>query len=253
MSGYRLHDRIALIAALVAPFLAALALVPFRTDLSATNAALVLVVAVVAVAALGTRAAGALAALSAAAWFDFFLTRPYGRFTITGGDDVQTAVLLLVVGLIVSQLAVRARRLQGAVITDASHLSQLEGTARLAEAGDSPEAVVEHVRRELIGLLNLRGCRFEYGSLIGHLPCLEHDGSLWLGHGTGETEAMYWPDAWPEGETELRAVGGGHYYGRFLLDPTPGPLPSEQARLVAVALAAQAGAALDSAGLAHRG
>lgn len=139
MSGYRLHDRIALIAALVAPFLAALALVPFRTDLSATNAALVLVVAVVAVAALGTRAAGALAALSAAAWFDFFLTRPYGRFTITGGDDVQTAVLLLVVGLIVSQLAVRARRLQGAVITDASHLSQLEGTARLAEAGDSPK------------------------------------------------------------------------------------------------------------------
>ncbi|WP_327363771.1 DUF4118 domain-containing protein [Streptomyces sp. NBC_01296] len=253
MSGYRLHDRIALIAALVAPFLVALLLVPVRTGLSATNAALVLVVAVVAVAALGTRAAGALAALSAAAWFDFFLTRPYGRFAITDGDDVRTAVLLLVVGLIVSQLAVRARRLQGAVITGASHLSQLEGAARLAEAGDSPEAVVEHVRRELIGLLNLRGCRFEYGSLIGRLPRLEHDGSLWLGHAAGEREATYWPDRWPEGETELRAVGGGHYYGRFVLEPVPGPLPAQQARRVAVALAAQAGSALDTAGLAHRG
>ncbi|MFF7295447.1 DUF4118 domain-containing protein [Streptomyces sp. NPDC008265] len=79
MSGnaYRLRDRAALLAALLVPFLVALALVPIRTDLSATNAALVLVVAVVAVAAVGTRAAGALAALSAAAWFDFFLTEPY--------------------------------------------------------------------------------------------------------------------------------------------------------------------------------
>ncbi|WP_406180220.1 DUF4118 domain-containing protein [Streptomyces sp. NBC_01006] len=253
MSGYRLHDSLALIAALVVPFLVALALVPFRTDLSATNTALILVVAVVAVAALGTRLAGALAALSAAAWFDLFLTQPYGRFTIADGDDVQTAVLLLIVGLIVSQLSVRARRLQGAVTTDAAHLSQLEGTVRLAEEGSSPEAVVEHVRHELIGLLNLRDCRFEYGSLIGHLPRLEHDGALWLGLDTGETEATYWPDRWPEGETELRALGGGHYYGRFLLDPIPGPLPSEQARLVAVALAAQAGAALASAGLAHGG
>ncbi|WP_328929290.1 hypothetical protein OG429_35140 [Streptomyces sp. NBC_00190] len=47
-------------------------------------------------------------------------------------------------------------------------------------------------------------------------------------------------------------MGGGHYYGPFLLDPVPGPLPPEEARLVAVALAAQAGAALDTAGLARK-
>ncbi|MFD2122550.1 DUF4118 domain-containing protein [Streptomyces cirratus] len=76
MSGYRHRDAAALFAALAAPFLVALALVPFRTDLSATNAALILVVAVVAVAAVGTRTAGAVAALSAAVWFDFFLTSP---------------------------------------------------------------------------------------------------------------------------------------------------------------------------------
>ena len=39
---------------------------------------------VVAVAAAGHRAAGVLAAVSAAVWFDFFLTVPYERFTITG-------------------------------------------------------------------------------------------------------------------------------------------------------------------------
>ncbi|MFB6619539.1 hypothetical protein ACIGFK_00020 [Streptomyces sp. NPDC085524] len=58
---------------------------------------------------------------------------------------------------------------------------------------------------------------------------------------------------WPDGETELRVIGGGHYYGRFLRDPLPGPLPPERDRLVAVALAAQAGSALDTAGLAHLG
>ncbi|MFB7267546.1 DUF4118 domain-containing protein, partial [Streptomyces nojiriensis] len=151
MSGYwsRLHDPLALVAALVAPFLVALALVPFRTGLSATNEALIMVVVVVAVAALGTRAAGALAALSAAAWFDFFLTRPYQQFTIADGDEIQTAVLLLAVGLIVSQLAARTRRLQAVAVTDAAHLSSLQGTARLAEDGASPEAVVEYARREL--------------------------------------------------------------------------------------------------------
>ena len=105
MTGQPLRDRLVLVAALVGPLLVALALVPFRTDLSRTNAALVLVVVVVAVAAFGNRVAGAVAALSAAAWFDFFLTRPYPRFTINGGEDIETAVLLLIVGLIVSRLA----------------------------------------------------------------------------------------------------------------------------------------------------
>ncbi|MER5929062.1 DUF4118 domain-containing protein [Streptomyces sp. NPDC002054] len=249
MSGYRIRDLVVLVAALVVPFLVALALVPFRADLSSTNEALILVVAVVAVGAAGTRAAGVVAALSAAAWFDFFLTRPYGQFTISDGADIETAVLLLIVGLVVGQLAVRTRRLEVATVTDAGHLARLEETSRLAEDGP-PEEVVEHVRRELIGLLELRGCRFEYGTLLGHLPRLEHDGSLWLRLGDRITEYA----EWPEGETELRVIGGGHYYGRYLLDPRPGPLPPEQARLVAVALAGQAGSALSSsAGLDRQG
>ncbi|MCX5175345.1 DUF4118 domain-containing protein [Streptomyces virginiae] len=140
MFGYshRPQDRAVLLAALVVPFSVALALVPFRTGLSATNEALIMVVAVVAVAALGTRAVGAPAALSAAAWFDFFLTGPHQQFAIADGDEIRTAVLLLVVGLIVSQPAVRVQRLR--TVADASHLSSLQGTARLVEDGASPEA-----------------------------------------------------------------------------------------------------------------
>ncbi|MEU6379232.1 hypothetical protein [Streptomyces sp. NPDC046909] len=54
----QLRDRIALAAALIAPLMVALALVPFRPHISSANLALVLVVVVVAVAALGNRTAG---------------------------------------------------------------------------------------------------------------------------------------------------------------------------------------------------
>ncbi|MFJ9821606.1 DUF4118 domain-containing protein [Streptomyces sp. NPDC101151] len=112
-----LRDRLALVAGVVAPFLVAAAPVPLRTDLSRANAALILVVVVVAVAALGSRTAGVVAALSAAAWFALggaaighsFPTRPYETFDITASGDVETAVLLLAVGLIVSQLVARLR------------------------------------------------------------------------------------------------------------------------------------------------
>ncbi|MET8292100.1 DUF4118 domain-containing protein [Streptomyces sp. NBC_01455] len=249
MTGYPLRDRLALVAGLVAPFLVALVLVPFRTDLSRTNAALILVVVVVAVAALGNRLAGALAALSAAAWFDFFLTRPYQTFDITASGDIETGVLLLIVGLIVSQLAARARRLEVITVTDAGYLARLHETADLAQSAKSSDTVVDHVRRELTELLDLRGCRFEYGTLMGQPPRLEQNGNVAVGRRRWDVDASGWPD----GEIELRTYGNGQYRGRFMLTPGPGPVPPLQARLVAVTLADQTGAALNTAGPAKDG
>jgi hypothetical protein len=67
----------------------------------------------------------AAAAVGAAVWFDFFFTLPYERFTIRSPADVTTFVLLLVVGVIVSQLAAYARRLKVVAITDAGYLAQI--------------------------------------------------------------------------------------------------------------------------------
>jgi K+-sensing histidine kinase KdpD len=61
-------------------------------------------------------------------WFDFFFTVPYYRFTIRSSSDVTTAVLLLVVGVAVSQLSARARRLKVIAITDAGYLALLHET-----------------------------------------------------------------------------------------------------------------------------
>ncbi|WP_329311129.1 DUF4118 domain-containing protein [Streptomyces sp. NBC_01262] len=236
------RDGIAMVAALAVPLAVTSLLVPLRSHFSNTNAALVLVVAVVAVAAFGNRLAGAIAALSAAIWFDFFLTLPYERFTITRSADVTTAVLLLVVGLAVSQLAVRARRLEVIAITDAGYLAQIHDTAELVQSAANPHAVVEQVRGQLSSLLQLRGCRFEYGTLMGHPPRLEQDGTVLSGRTRWDVDRL----GLPAEEVELRAYANGRFCGRFMMDPVPGTVPSLQARLVAVTLANQAGAALNT-------
>jgi Domain of unknown function (DUF4118) len=240
VTRYLTRDRIAVLAALVAPLGAAAILLPFRASWSNTNVALLLVVVIVGVSAIGNRVAGALAAVWAAAWFDFFFTLPYYRFTIRRSADVTTAVLLLLTGLAVSQLAARARRLKVVAITDAGYLAQIHETASMGNSARSPDAVVDHVKAQLIGLLDLEGSRFEYGSLLGHPPRLETDGTVMVGHARRDVEQF----GLPAEEIELRTFGNGQYYGRFMLTPKPGSKPSLQARLVAVTLADQAGRAL---------
>ena len=95
-------------AGLLGPLALAAILVPFRAHFPNTDAALAMLLVVVAVAAAGNRQAGYLAALSAAVWFDFFLTRPYERFSINRQTDIETTVLLLVIGVAVTELAVWA-------------------------------------------------------------------------------------------------------------------------------------------------
>jgi hypothetical protein len=233
MTRYLTRDRAAIAAALIAPLVAAAILLSFRASWPNTNVALLLVVMVVAVAALGNRAAGAIAA---AVWFDFFFTVPYERFTIRSSADVTTFVLLLVAGVAVSQLAAYARRLKVVAITDAGYLALIHQTASLAQAAKSPEAVVDHVREQLAGLLDLPACRFEHGALLGHPPRLEPDGTVVAGHGRGDVEKA----GLSGDEIELRTFGNGQYYGRFIMRPNrargrpcrhawwPSPWPTRQ-------------------------
>jgi hypothetical protein len=229
-------------AALAAPVALCALLLPWRDRIPALDVALLLVVVVVAVAALGRRAAGALAAVGAAVWFDFFFTRPYQQLAIGRPADLTIATVLLAVGLAVSQLAARARRLSVLASTDAGHLARIHRTAVLSRSPGSALTVVDHVRDELVDLLGLTECRFEYGSLLGRPPRLERDGSIVLDGRVWDTEQL----GWPAEPVELRLTGNGRYLGRYLLEPVPGSRSSRQARLVAVTLAEQAGAALDA-------
>jgi hypothetical protein len=234
MIRYLIRDLTAMAAA-VAASLAAAAVLPFLAGWPDANVALLLAVVVVAVAT-GNRAAGGLAVAGLAVWFGFFFAVPYERFTIRSSPDVTTFALLLVVGVAVSQPSACARRLKVTAITDA----QIRDSSPRAQGATFPDAVAEHAREQLIGLLDLQECRGEYGTLVGHPPRLEPGWTVLAGHGCWDAERPGLPGE----EVELRIFGSGQHYGRFMLTPGPGSRLSLHARLVAVTLADQAGRGL---------
>jgi K+-sensing histidine kinase KdpD len=236
------RDAVALLAGLVAPLALAAILVPFRGSFPNTDAALALILVVVAVAASGYRPAGYLAAASAAVWFDFFLTRPYERFTITRRADIKTTILLLVIGVAVTELAVWGRRQHEAASRRAGYLDGIHAAAQAVASGVSPSALVDQVASQLTRVLSLRSCRFEYGAAgLGQPARMAHDGSVTVTHRAWDVDA----DGLPTGtDVELLVESGGVFQGRFLMTPSPGARPILEQRLLAVALADQAGAAL---------
>jgi hypothetical protein len=249
LARYMTRGQVAIAAAVVAPVAAAAILLPWRASWANANVAMLLVVVVVAVAALGNRIAGALAAISAAVWFDFFFTMPYERFTIRKSSDATVFVMLLIVGVAVSQLAAYARRLKIVAVTDAGYLAQIHETAALAQTARGADVVIDHVKSQLIGLLDLQDCRFEYGVLLGHPMRLDQDGTVRPGAGRW----LFKPSVLQPGEEiELRTFGNGRYYGRFMLKPKPDAKLPLQARLAAVTLADLAGQTLGAGAAARR-
>jgi len=242
MIGRISRDRLAVLIALAAPLAVAAVLVPFRASIPNTDAALVMILVVVAVAANGYRLAGILAALSVAVWFDFFLTRPYETFSITRRTDIETTVLLLVIGVAVTEIAVWGRRQHTAASRRAGYLDGINSAARAVAAGGSASALIEHVTSQLAQLLALRSCRFQYGIAgVGRPARLRHDGSVTIGQRVWDVDA----EGFPAGsDTELLVESGGLLRGRFLMTPASGVRPTLERRLLAVALADQVGAAL---------
>ena len=234
------RDRVATVAALVLPLGIAAILVPFRASFASPASALVLVAVVVGVAALGHRGAGILATISATLWFDFFLTRPYERLAITHRPDVETAVSLFVVGIVVTELAARNRHHSQAATEGSDSVGLIHVVSELAASGAPADEVIERVRIELIELLHLRDCRYESRLPQRRRTRIEPDGHVMLGGGVWGVHRLGLPGP----ELELPVQARGRTLGRFVLKPTPGYPVSRQRRVVAVALAAQVGAAV---------
>ena len=244
MPGYLTRDRLAVLAGLAAPLALAAVLVPFRGSFANTDAALAMLLVVVAVAANGDRLAGVLAAVSTAVWFDFFLTRPYERFTITRRTDIETTVLLLVIGVAVTEIAVWGRRHYAIASRRAGYLDGINNAARAVAAGGSAPALIDQVSDQLVQLLSLRSCIFQYGVAgLGRPARLRRDGSVTFGELRWAADGEGLP---PGTDVELLVEGGGIFQGRFLMTPAPGARPTLERRLLAVAFADQVGAALAS-------
>lgn len=233
---------LAFAAGVVGPLAAAAAMVPLRHSIDNANVALILAAVVVAVSLAGRRVASFAAAVSSMVWFDFFHTTPYYRFTIDRHDDVVTAGVLLVVGVLVGELAIRARRHSETAERRSDDITRIHAIAEMVASGESTDYVVIAVAHELEQLLELRDVRFETGShFIDPKPLarLERNGEVIIGE-------LLWPVdkmGFPGEEVELAVQSQGLTFGRYLLRRTAGEPVSFERRIVGVALADQVGAA----------
>jgi K+-sensing histidine kinase KdpD len=240
MTSLRL-GRWLLVAGLVGPLAAGVALIPLRDRIDNTNIALLLVVAVVAVASGGRRVAAVAAAFSAAAAFNLFQTEPYYSLRIHSSDDVVTTVLLLAVGMVVGELALRGRRARTVAAQEHHDLRSIQGLGRLVAEGEDPSYVLLATASELSHLLHLVDCRFETEPSDDRiLPVIERDGTVQWGPTTWES------DRWglPTDGVTIPVRAQGRLRGRYVLR-APVALPYTRGQLAkAVSLVDQAGAAL---------
>ena len=141
------------LGAVVLPLAASGLLFGVRGSVSAPAAALILVLLVVGAASTGDRTTGILAGLSSALGFDFFLTRPYLDLHIANAEDIELAVLLLLVGLAVNELALWGGRQRAMASQRAGFIAGVfEAADAVAQGSPGTEAadtVAEHIRNSL--------------------------------------------------------------------------------------------------------
>lgn len=226
------RNRLVVAAGFLLPLIVGAVLVPFRDSFANAAAALVMVGVIFAVAVMGNRLSGVLASASAAAWFDYFLTRPYDRFTISHRPDLETTVAILVVGVLVTELAARSRRHWRDANSSTAYVEMIHGVAVLAADSASVDAVIAQTTKSLTRLLSLRVCRFDRALADPPLARIEangevvHAGMRWPAHDIGL----------PGPEAEIVAKWRGRVVGRFVVTPSTGASVTLEQRIVAVAI-----------------
>ena len=215
---------------------AAAGLVSVRDHFAPVNVVLILVLFVLVGAVIGGRVAGAAAAMAAAVSFDFFHTTPYNSLKMDRAADIETTILLLVVGLVMGEIVVRADRIRTAVSGSRRELTRLHRVARLAADGEAVEDLVSAVCAELTETLVLSRCSYEHTPFVGKYPRLEATGAI-----TGTNVVQYTKQGFelPHEGVELPVIVNDEIVGRFVLVPTPGHGVPIDRRMIAVSLADQ--------------
>ncbi|MGZ4524296.1 MAG: DUF4118 domain-containing protein [Mycobacteriaceae bacterium] len=233
-----------ILAAAAGPLLLAAMLASVRGHVPNSTAILVLVLFTVVIAASGDRLGGIVAALSSGVWFDFFLTAPYHQFAISHPSDLENAVVLVVVGAGVSELALWGRRQQGRADRRAGYLEGVLRTAELvAGSGSTQEEFTHRVADQIREVLLVDRCRFlALAEPSAQAPRINHDGSV-SRHGVPVDVER---DGLPTDDeialvVRRRGITCGHY---MITAATRVVRPSLDQRKVAVLLADQAGSFL---------
>lgn len=197
----------------------AIALIPLRTAVAASNLAFVFMAFTIIVAELGGRGAALITALISAMSLNFFLTEPYLTLAITKTDDVVAFIALAACGLIAAAFGRRRERLSDVVGRAGREMATLARFAERSRNGRPLEGLLEDLRAEFdLGGLVLRDAT---GRVLGAAPAeagtrpapgITLDGAT-LFAAADENPRM--------GEKGLRLPEGG---GRLTLQTARGPV-----------------------------
>ena len=159
---------------------------------------------------------------------------------IASGNDIASAVVLVIIALISAEVGIRSRGGGQSARESRADLDRLYRVIELAARGGDIEDVVSSARAELIGLFSLLDCTFETAPSDIALPRLGIRGAI----EGAPLVATHTDFLLPPGGVVLPVVGRGHEFGRLVMfapDSVRAPL---QKRLVAVAIADELGITL---------
>ena len=223
------------LTAIAVPVLWAVALIPFRDELS-ESVSLLMVVPVLAAAVAGGVGPGTLAALSAATAFGLFHTEPYGLPRIDHPDDVVETLVLLGLGLVIGLLVDATRGARSASQIRRVELGAVGGVLRAVADGSTVE-LVDRARDGIAEILGASAVAWEPGSALGDLPALASDGTVRLVDRRA-TDVVTTLDA--SALPSVFVVPGGDA-GRFVVTTLPDRRTSLEERRAAWLVAAASG------------
>ena len=146
----------------------AVALIPLRTQVAASNLAFVFIAFTIIVAELGGRSAALVTALIAAMSLNFFLAEPYLTLAISKPDDVIAFFALAVCGLIAAAFGRRREQLSEVVGRTDRELATLARFTERSRSGRPLDRLLHDLRAEFdLGGLVLRDAA---GGVLAAVP-----------------------------------------------------------------------------------
>ena len=238
-----------LVLAIAVPIAIAVALVPFREQMSSANLALFMVVGAVAVAAAGTRfSLSMLCAAMTALCYDVFLVRPYYSVTIAEPSEAVTSGLVLVVVAVVGSVSRFAREQRSLTIRREENLGLLYQLVDQVATAAGETALVSSSEREIGELLAATACRYETepsgppGETDPRVADAELDqvGEVRIGDELWDTDQRGLPDR----RLRVPVQSAGLHFGAFVVEPDPGRRVARWELITTVMIADLVGAAL---------
>jgi len=216
--------------ALTGPLAVTLLTIPVRDASEPATIALLLVVVVLLAAFNGGRGPAWTASLASFVTFDLFHTAPFGQLRIDRVEELEIAIALVAIGLLIGELAVAGLNTREKILRTEFREARVGRVLAASALGIDRDALAELITHELVDELDLERAGFEPDA---HSTChyrIDYEGRLFhhAAHLEGRRQRL------PSQPISVPVRAGTHDFGQLVLVPrTAGPVDDQQLLLAA--------------------